>query len=773
MKIFFLALLFSVLSFVPPSYSQDFKNYCILILNDSNKIVSDIVVKIEEKNSEPQFIQTDISGKVCFSLNLKSSFTIVVLDSNYSLFTKKISSDEFSDFSVDTVKLKSKIVSTDVITVEAQKDFMRIEDDKTIYDISKIGLDPGPNALELMKKIPMLTVEGENVLLRGSAPKILIDGRESEIYGDLKSIPTDLIDRVEVMTIAPSKYEAEGVNGVVNVILKKFEEAKYRIFLSSYLSSNNTISTYENASFKKGKFSFFLNTNGYIAKYSGYNSSYTKNLTSNEITLISNDTSNSDNKSFRVSPGLIFDANENLYIGIEGGFSISNSTDEARNLRQYPFLQMGLQQLFRNNNSDNSNYSIVTYLSQSEIFKKDELNVEFNMNNVKNNSNYDQTQLANNLLVPFSNGSTNAKTNSINIKIDYSKKFGDNLRIESGLRQTFKKENNLNNSVDTSGMYSANYEFRQSIYSYYGTLSYNNKLFRFKPGLRIEYADLRGLVAPLSEFTNFKLDVFPSLTITKFFEDNSQLQVMYGRKIDRPRFNTLNPFTTRRDVYNTSSGNPELLPSYTNNYELKFSKPIGDNYFNANISYKHNSDLIQNLKTIDSVYTRTTYINNGYSDEFGFDAVIRFKFSEFLFGSFFGSISKKVYSDETLNLISNRITYRIHSSMGYSNPKVIDANVYVYYSGRNTSPYSISQPSASVNFYASKSFFNSKLNLSLAVNDILNGSVFENTYVREGFEQYSKSFGSYGRNLSLNISYTFGNYDEKRQRGKEYDENSD
>jgi hypothetical protein len=69
-----------------------------------------------------------------------------------------------------------------------------MEDDKAVYDISKMKIDPGPNALELMKKIPMVSVEGENVC-SGSNAKILFDGREQNIYGDLRSIPTEMIEK--------------------------------------------------------------------------------------------------------------------------------------------------------------------------------------------------------------------------------------------------------------------------------------------------------------------------------------------------------------------------------------------------------------------------------------------------------------------------------------------------------------------------------------------------------------------------------------------------
>ncbi len=771
MKIFLSVFLLFVLCFSQAfSQSSDSLNYCVVILNDSGVYVPSMKLRVVSFKKEDDFLKnssTDYSGTVCLTLAHGRVYNLIIDDSLYTRVKKKITFDNTAKFLSDTIFLSAKITSTDVINVEAQKDFMHMEDDKMVYDISKMKIDPGPNGLELMKKIPMVSVEGENVLLRGNSVKILFDGREQNMYGDLRSIPTEMIEKVEVMTIVPAKYEAEGIDGVINVVLKKMEEAKYKVSLGGWGSSNNFANLNQSFNFKKDRTSFFLNTSERLFNPKNYSYNRRTNISTGEVTLISNDTSSNTTNAFRINPGMIYDINKNLYFGIEGVVNVSKISADSKSLRQYSYQPDIVQQLLRNNNNNNNDYSFVGYINQMEITGKDELNLEFNLNNTKYNSDFEQVQVLGNVSTPFTSGNSNIKNNNYNIKLDYSKKISDELKFETGLKDSYKRENNSYFNVDTTGSFASDYEFKESIYSYYGTLSYNAKTFKFKPGIRIEYADLRGVVNSTSEFTNYHLDIFPSLLITKYFDDNTQIQLSYGKRIERPRFNALNPFPIKRDIYNLSSGNPELQPAYTHSFELKFNKPLGRNNMNTNLFFKHNTNLIQNLRYIDSIYTRSEYRNNGYSNEYGTDASLSLQMGEFWTTNLYGRVGKKIYGDDSLNNGTDGISYNFSLWGGYSNPEVIDASLSLYYAKYNFSALTNTKPFSSVSFSLGKNFFDRKLSLYLSLDDIFNSSSSENTYIRSGFEEFSSYTGSMGRSVSLNFRFTFGNYDEKRQKGKD------
>lgn len=770
MKIFLSCLLLFVFNSQVFSQTSDSLNYCVVVLNDSGVYVPDMKLRIVSFKKEDGFLKnsaTDFSGSACFSLAYGRDYNLIVDDSLYTRLKKKITFTNGISFLSDTVFLSPKITTTDVINVDAQKDFIRMEDDKLIYDISKMKIDPGPNALELMKKIPMVTVEGENVLLRGSNAKILFDGREQNMYGDLRSIPTEMIEKIEVMTVVPAKYEAEGIDGVINVVLKKIEEAQYKVSMGGWGSTNNYANLNQSVNFKKDRFSFFLNSSErlFIPKYFSYSSR--KNISTGEIVLTTTDTNKNTTKGFRINPGVIYDVNKNLYFGIEGVLNLSNTSLDRNSYKQYSYLPGELQKLVNNNNNDNKDYSFVGYINQQEITGKDELNFEFNLNNTNYNSDFDQIQELNNVSTPFANGFSDIKNKNYNIKLDYSKKISDELKFETGLKDAYKKENNNYFNTDTSGVFLSDYEFKENIYSYYGTLSYNTKSIRFKPGIRIEYADMRGIVNAASEFSNYQFDIFPSLLITKYLSDNTQFQLSYNKRIERPRFTALNPFPIKRDIYNLLAGNPELQPAYTHSFEFKFNKPFDRNSINSNLFFKHNTNLIQNLRYIDSIYTRSKYINNGYSNEVGLDGGFNLGLSEFWSTNLYGRVAKKIYGDDSLNSASDGVSYNFSLWGAYSNPEIIDLSLNMYYAKYNFSALTTSKPISSLSFSVGKNFFDRKLSLNLSLDDILNSSSTENTYVRSGFEEFTSYTGSMGRSVSLSIRFTFGNYDEKRQKGKD------
>ncbi len=771
MKIFLSVFLLFVLCFSQAfSQSSDSLNYCVVVLNDSGVYVPSMKLRVVSFKKEDDFLKnstTDFSGTACLTLAHGRVYNLIIDDSLYTRVKKKITFDNIAKFLSDTIFLSAKITSTDVINVEAQKDFMHIEDDKMVYNISKMKIDPGPNGLELMKKIPMVSVDGENVLLRGNSVKILFDGREQNMYGDLRSIPTEMIEKIEVMTVVPARYEAEGIDGVINVVLKKMDDAKYRVSLGGWGNTNNYGNLNQSVNLKKDKTSLFLNTSERLSNPPFYSYNTRRNISTGEILLLSTDTNKNNTKAFRINPGIIYDIDQNLYFGLEGVLNISNTDGSNRSYREYSYLPNEVQQLLRNNNNDNKDYSFIGYINRQEITGKDELNLEFNLNNTNFKSDFDQIQVLNNISTPFTNGYSDIKNNNYNIKLDYSKKISDELKFETGLKDSYKKENNSYYNLDTSGSFASDYEFTENIYSYYGSLSYNTKSIRFKPGLRVEYSDMRGIVNSNSQFTNYQFDIFPSLLITKYLKDNTQLQLSYNKRIERPRFTALNPFPIKRDIYILSTGNPELQPAYSHSFEFKFNKPLDKNNINANLFFKHNTNLIQNLRYIDSIYTRSKYLNNGYSNEYGMDGGFNLNIGEFWSTNLYGRVGKRIYGDDSLNSGTNGVSYNLSVWGGYSNPEVIDISLSVYYAKYNFSALTTSKAFSSTSLSIGKNFFDRKLSLYLSLDDIFNVASTENTYIRSGFEEFSRFTGSMGRSVSMNFRFTFGNYDEKRQKGKD------
>jgi Carboxypeptidase regulatory-like domain/TonB-dependent Receptor Plug Domain len=131
-------------------------------------------------------------------------------------------SEQNTQVILDTIRLKKQDITTDEILVEESKGLIQFSADKKIFNVTQSELTKGGTALDVLKKVPMVDVDvNDNVSMRGSQNvKILIDDKPSR-YASLKQIPADAIERVELITNPPAKYESEGVTGLINIVMKK------------------------------------------------------------------------------------------------------------------------------------------------------------------------------------------------------------------------------------------------------------------------------------------------------------------------------------------------------------------------------------------------------------------------------------------------------------------------------------------------------------------------------------------------------------------------
>jgi len=229
-------------------------------------------------------------------------------------------------------------------------------------------------------------------------------------------------------------------------------------------------------------------------------------------------------------------------------------------------------------------------------------------------------------------------------QLDYADPITEKSKIEAGARVAIRNNTSVNNNyVDSSGTgnnyvfsptLSYNYEFTDRVYAAYATFSNKIKTFSYQLGLRVESSDYTGtlLQAKDSSFnTKYPLSFFPSIFITKQFENRQDLQINYSRRINRPNFFQLIPFTDVSDPQNYSKGNPALKPEFTNSFELSYQKTFEKNHSLLVTGYfKYSTDLITRYtykdrispSKADSVYF-TTYQNANSSMAYGLEVTVR------------------------------------------------------------------------------------------------------------------------------------------------------
>ena len=132
--------------------------------------------------------------------------------------------------------------------------------DKKIFDVNKSLTSKGGTAIDVMKNIPSVSVDVDgNIELRNSSPTIFIDGRPTILT--LDQIPSDNIDRVELITNPSAKYDASSTGGIINIILKKNKRTGLNGLLSASAGTQGIFSGNANLNLRQGKLNFFVSGN--------------------------------------------------------------------------------------------------------------------------------------------------------------------------------------------------------------------------------------------------------------------------------------------------------------------------------------------------------------------------------------------------------------------------------------------------------------------------------------------------------------------------------
>jgi len=520
------------------------------------------------------------------------------------------------DKDLGNIKLATDIKQLDVVTVTASKPTLKMDIDKKVYNVEKDMVNAGGTALDVMKNVPSVNVDIDgNVTMRNATPQIYIDGRPTTLT--LDQIPADAIESVEVITNPSAKYDASGGGaGILNIILKKNRKTGYNGNLRLGVDSHGGINGGGNFNLRQNKFNFtaagFVNQNRGVTH--GTNDRTNILDTPNAL----NQTVYNKNKGAFVFGSLGFDyfvSNrttlsltgikvhgkfspyefDNIYTNIYYPDSTASSYSERTTTGDREFnangLQFGLKHLFP---------------KEGETLTAD-LNYFAGKND---NSSLYVTDYFEDGPGSSQNGLRQQKVDGdgtnkfFTVQTDYVRPFNAKTKLEAGLRYNSQHlVNNQYNYLDTLGTgdyylvpsASTNYINTNHVYAGYVSFTSAVKNFGYQVGLRSESSDYTGELTNVKQtYSNkYPISLFPSLFLSQKFGNRDEFQLSYTRRINRPNFFQLIPYTDYTDTLNITRGNPDLKPEFTNSMEFSYSKTLrGNNTFLASVYYKYTTDLI-------------------------------------------------------------------------------------------------------------------------------------------------------------------------------------
>ncbi len=520
------------------------------------------------------------------------------------------------DKDLGNIKLVNDVKQLAAVTITASKPTLKMDIDKKVYNVEKDIVNAGGTALDVMKNVPSVNVDIDgNVTLRNSTPQIYIEGRPTTLT--LDQIPADAIESVEVITNPSAKYDASGGgSGILNIILKKNRKTGYNGNVRAGVDKYGAVNGGGDFNVRQGKFN--VGASAFVNQNKGRTTGTTDRTNFGDtVTTIHQANTDRNNGAFifgRLNLDYFMTNRTTFSVGgvrVHGEFKptqlLTSTTDSLFNT--------GTESSYseRNTNTNRVFNGTGLQLGFKHLFPKEgetltaDLNYFSgkNTNNSLYSTNYFSDGAGSDII-----GNTQQKTIGVGdnqfltVQTDYVKPLSTKTKLEAGLRLQQQKLTNITdnyfindttNSFELSDAASINYKNTNNIYAAYVSVTSAVKNFGYQLGLRAERSDYSGdLISTKQHFSNsYPISLFPSVFLSQKFDNNQELQLSYTRRINRPNFFQLIPYTDYSDSLNITRGNPNLVPEFTSSFEFSYLKTLPhNNTILASVYYKLTNNLI-------------------------------------------------------------------------------------------------------------------------------------------------------------------------------------
>ncbi len=763
--------------------------------------------------------QANISGTVKDSSAAVPAATVSLLNANDSSWIRSVLSDDNGAFTIPSVAAGNYFVSVTAVgyaaaiqtvnitgnanqalvvelhrntsaigevTFTGHKPFIEMSTGKVTVNVDGSPAAIGLSTLALLRRMPGLIVDqGGNISMQGKqGVLVLIDDRPTYLSTEqladyLRTIPADEIGQVELMTQPPAKYDAAGNAGIVNIKRKKIRKSGWNGIAT--LTAGQGVYPYGLGSalinFKRNKLNLSLSADEHLATgfadwqeyqrlsdpQSGAPGSVT-NMHSSSIEHFSI-------ASMRLTAD--YDMSDKISIGssLRGGYHTNSFVDRVYSgIFDVPANTMTYNSIYspegfiRKDLYANAYFSYKINKARSINFNADYIAYNNSPYQDINNTTYDaQMQPLPDPLLLHSHQPTLIDVYSF--KGDYTDTLKDGTKLEAGFKSSLvNTDNNAQFSIYQNNIWmndtsrTNRFLYKENINALFvGADKVINGKWEAKAGLRAENTNAQGEQQVHDQrFTKSYISLFPTAYISYKKDNNNQFELNYGRRIDRPNYQSINPFIFYNFQYNYSVGNPYLQPQFTNSIELKHSYK---NMITTALAISNTTGEITDLLVADNSANtvHTTQGNTGISKT----ASIYVLFNKDLFkwwslnaaaSAFYMYYSGVV---NTAKVNNDGTGYAVNMTNQFNFPKDWKAEFVAYYAGRYAqSLIATSLPSAYFSLGASKKISKAST-IKLAIEDPLyiNRTKLENNlpglYTTSTF-RYST------RVVSLAYTYNFG-----------------
>ncbi len=720
----------------------------------------------------------DENGKFAFEKIAYGSYYLGASMVGYQMKTSELLTIPSVPQNIDLELIEGTVLEE--VVVASVKPLFEKQADRTIINVENSIVNAGSDAWEILQKAPGVEVDNNDQIsiLGKQGTIVMIDGRRTFLTGEqlaslLKGTPSNSIDKIEVITNPSAKYDASGNAGIINIVSKKKIITGFNssISLNTGTGWNFFYNPATNFNYRTDKFNVYGNYS-FADRDVSRELGLTRRII-NESQHVVFDQRNdivTSSKEHLTSLGFDYYINDNNTIGIivkgfsnvddEGGLSDSNIIDERGED----------QQLLVGNSSDGElkNYSVnFNFVSR---LNADGSSISFDVNRlgyrIADDEYYDVD------FIRLSDGSPitdqdlrNLEDSDIEIftaQADYVLPLSKH-NLELGLKYSDVKTSNtlqfdslFQNNWVTDNSRTNSFDYDEAVYAAYANYSTNiNKVF-IQGGIRMEHTESVGTSITLNQTTERSYtDFFPSVSMTYPLSETQKVTFSYSRRIDRPRYQWLNPFITFIDPLTFYQGNPFLNPQYTNNLEMSYSKGS----LTLSAGFTETRDAMSFVTVQDDPTLTGMATNANLNKLFNYNLSMNFQkqltdwWSAFAFFSSFYNYYDAQFDGADVGL--DQVSYRINVNNSFSLPGSFKGELSAFYQSPVVFGISLTDPYYVMNMGLQRKLLKGNLNARLVFNDVFN------TTLRLGNTTHNNqnldfSFRRLNSRVVLSISFALG-----------------
>lgn len=670
------------------------------------------------------------------------------------------------------------------VEVVAQKPLVKMETDKMAYDVQADNDSKASTVLDMLRKVPMVIVDGQdNITVNGqSSFKVYVDGKPSVMFSSnpsqvFKAMPASMVKSIEVITNPGAKYDAEGVGGVLNIVMNASSNSKMSkngyngnvsltaaaigLRLSSFISG------------QQGKFSYSANIMNNRGRVKGVETEMER-IASDGSRMIYNQTG-STRMPFtmaNVSLGYEIDSvsNVNATLGVTQ-FEMNNdghpTTTFTGGSYGTGFSYSNAMTMKNVNNSYNGSLDYQRFLNRNRT-SSITLSYLFTTSPARSENRRIYDPVSALVTIPLADLYSEAKTRGTEhtLQVDYITPLSKTQQLNTGVKYINRRSTSDSRFYDIVGSVeqydpakSVNYKNLQSVLAEYAEYKVTLKNVSAKAGLRYEHT-WESVDFVLGAGSNFKKNygnLVPSASVTYNLSPTKNIGVNYGMRITRPGITYLNPYVDRSNPTIIIYGNSDLEVEKTHNINLVYNTFSRKFMANFTLGTIFANNKIEEYSFMQSGILNRTYGNIVQSKSFNFNTFMNYSLSKNT--RIMLNLNLEYADLKSAQLNQHNSGWMATAYLGLQQTLPWDLKWNVNLTG-STTRYTLQGYQTGNNMLIStlsKSLFNDKLSLSLLYLAPLTGKLKIDQYSKGHDFETTTRIRIPLQNLMFTVSWNFGN----------------